>query len=73
MLGVYPRGLSPARFIELIEHYRTAAVARAELVDEPEPGFITVISEDELQDMLSANDPVPPLAEPSAAEPSGNE
>ena len=57
MLGVRPRGLSPDGFVQLIHRYWTAACARAALAGEAEPGYSMILSEEELQDMLSGDEP----------------
>ncbi len=57
MLAVHPRGLSPDGLIELIQRYWTAACARMALAGETEPGYSMILSEEELQGMLSSEDP----------------
>ncbi len=59
MLGVRPRGLSPDAFVALIQRYWTAACARAALAGEAEPGFSMILSEEDLQEMLSSESPSP--------------
>ena len=68
MLAVRPRGLSPDAFAQLIDRYWMAAAARAALAGDPEPGYSAILSEEELQDLLSAGDPgdtMPPPAGPA--------
>ena len=56
MLGVTPRGLSAERLMALIETYWTAASARAALQEEEEPAFSMIMSEAELQGLLSRDE-----------------
>ncbi len=66
MLGVHPRGLAPDAFVQLIYRYWTAARAQAALEGEAEPGYSMILSEEQLQGLLSTDDTnyaMPPSAD----------
>ncbi len=56
LLGVRPRGMTAEALVQLIEHTRAAAHARAEAAGEMEPGYSMILSEEELNALLSGDE-----------------